>query len=221
MVIRFVNNSKNMEMKFKKSIKPILLRVCAILVFVFSLLNSNYGQTVSKKALIVIDIQENLVNPNSKIHIDTSGVNLFFLNLNRSITKFSNNNDLVIYIVNEWSNPIMNWTTGNVCKKGGIGVGLDKRLILVNNNIYSKSKTNALSNKDLLKYLRDNNISEVYVMGLLAEGCVKATVKGLIKENFNVIVIEDALGSKNNTNKFKVIEYFNKSHIKTIKTKEV
>ena len=115
----------------------------------------------------------------------------------------------------------MNWITGNVCKKGGIGVGLDKRLILVNDKIYSKSKSNALTNKDLLKCLRDNNISEVNVMGLLAEGCVKATVQGLIKENFNVIVIEDALGSKSNTNKSRVINYFHKNNIKTIKTKEI
>jgi nicotinamidase-related amidase len=94
-------------------------------------------------------------------------------------------------------------------------------LVLVNDKIYSKSKSNALTNKDLLKYLKDNKVSDVYVMGLLAEGCVKATVKGLIEEKFKVTVVEDALGSKNETNKSKVINYLHKNDIKTIRTNEI
>jgi nicotinamidase-related amidase len=179
-----------------------------------------FGQVVDRKALLVIDIQENLVNPNSKIHIDTSGIDLFFHNLNKSISQFDDNKDLIIYVVNEWTSPFMNWATGNVCKKGGAGVGIDKRLLIVNDRIYSKSKSNALTNKDLLKNLRDNKITDVYVMGLLAEGCVKATVKGLRKEKFNALVIEDALGSKNITIKTKVIDDFHENGIKTIRAQE-
>ncbi len=181
----------------------------------------NYKVAVNRKALLVIDIQENLVNPDSKFHIGTAEIDLFFQNLNESIVKFNDNNDLVIYVVNEWTNPFINLVTSNTCKKGGPGVGLDKKLVIVNDSIYSKSKPNSLSNKDLLKYLKDNNITDVFVMGLLAEGCVKATVKGLIKEKFNAVVIEDALGSKNEMNKSKVINYLHKNNIKTIKTKEV
>ncbi|MDD4374463.1 MAG: cysteine hydrolase [Bacteroidales bacterium] len=208
-------------MKFIKSDMPVLLISCIILLFIVISLNDSYGQTADNKALIVIDIQENLVNQNSKIHIDTSGIDLFFQNLNTSITQFDNNKDLVVYVVNEWTDPFKNLFTGNACKKGGIGVGLDKRLLLVNDKIYSKSKPNALKNKDLLNHLRDNNISEVYVMGLLAEGCVKATIQGLIKENFNVIVIEDALGSKSSNKKSKVLDYLHKNNIKTIKTIDI
>jgi nicotinamidase-related amidase len=198
-----------------------LFKICIMIIHsVFSFITI-YGQTTGRKALIVIDIQENLVNPNSKIHIDTTGIDIFFQNLNKAISKFNDDNDLVIYVVNEWTNPIKNWATGNVCKKGGKGVGLDKRMNLVNNRIYSKSKPNALTNKDLLNYLNENKITEVYVMGLLAEGCVKATAKGLKKEKFNVIVIDDALGSKSNSNKIKVIDYLRKNNIRTIKTNQI
>jgi nicotinamidase/pyrazinamidase len=183
--------------------------------------NLNNGETVGRKALMVIDIQENLVNPDSKFHIDTTGIDFLFANLNESIVKFNDNKDLVLYVVNEWTNPLLNLVTRNTCKKGGAGVGLDKRLILVNDTVYSKSKPNSLTNKDLLKCLRENEIENVYVMGLLAEECVKATIKGLIKEQFNVIVIEDALGSKSNRNKNKVIDYLHENDIKTIKTKEL
>ena len=209
-----------MESKFNLSINNGLLKICIMSIFIVISSSMNFGQTIDRKAILVIDIQENLVNPNSKIHIDTLGIDLFFRNLNKTISQFNDNKDLVIYVVNEWTNPFMNWATGNVCKKGSDGVGLDKRLVLVNNKIYSKSKSNALTNKDLLKDLRDNKITDVYIMGLLAEGCVKATVKGLRKEKFNVIVIEDALGSKSIANKIKVIDYLHENGIKTIRTQE-
>ncbi len=197
-----------------KKITKIFL--CFTLLSSFSAL----GQTLDKKALLVIDIQENLVNPNSKIHMDTSGIDLFFRHVNSSITRFNEHQDIVVYVVNEWTNPMMNWITGNVCKKGGIGVGLDKRLIVVNDLIFSKSKSNALSNKALLKYLKDQKITEVFVTGLLAEGCVKATVQGLIKDKFEVFVIQDALGSKSQINKTKTIDFFRENEINMIVTKQ-
>jgi len=168
-----------------------------------------------------MDVQENLVNPNSRIHIDTTGINLFLGNINNTISKFRNNGDEVIYIVNEWTNPIQNWMTGNVCKKGGFGVGFDKRLLVINDNIYPKTEPNALSNKELLKHLKENDITEIYIVGLLAEGCVKATVKGLIMEKINVVVFDDALGSKNKNNKNAVLQYFSKHNIRTINTNEL
>lgn len=209
-----------MESKFNLRINNRLLRLCVVLMFIVVSPSLTFGQTIDRKAILVIDIQENLVNPNSKIHIDTLGIDLLFSNLNKTISQFNDNKDLVIYVVTEWTSPFMNWATGNVCKKGGAGVGIDKRLLVVNDKIYSKSKSNALTNNDLLQHLRDNKITDVYVMGLLAEGCVKATVKGLRDEKFNVIVIEDALGSKSITNKAKVIDYLHENGIKTIRTQE-
>ena len=78
-----------------------------------------------------------------------------------------------------------------------------------------------MTNKELLKYLQDNNYSEIFVAGLLAEGCVKATVKGLKSEKMNVMVVDDALGSKSKKNKQKVIHYFNKKGIKMISAKDL
>lgn len=91
----------------------------------------------------------------------------------------------------------------------------------MNNLIFSKSKSNALSNPNLLQCLKDHQVSEVYVMGLLAEGCVKATVVGLRKEKFNAIVVEDALGSKNAKQKTRVLNYLHKNNIRTVKTKQI
>ncbi len=204
-----------------KFIKAGILK-CNIIALILAISTiESYCQDSKRKALFVMDIQENLVNPDSRIHIDTSGINLFFGNINNTISMFRNNGDEVIYIVNEWTNPIQNWMTGNVCKKGSLGVGFDKRLLVINDNIYPKTAPNALSNKELLKHLKENNITEIYIVGLLAEGCVKATVKGLRNENINVVVFDDALGSKNQKNKNAVLQFFNKHNIRTIITNEL
>jgi len=161
-----------------------------------------------KKALLVIDVQENLLNSNSKIHMDPTAIPSFIQNLNKSIEFFEENNMPVIYVVNEWTNPILNLLTGNVCKKGAKGTGIDKRVRLVNDTVYRKSKMNALTNKDLLQFLEENSISELYIAGLFAEACIKGTVNGGIKNDYNVIIIEDAVGSRSASKKSRSVNFY-------------
>ncbi len=182
---------------------------------------ATYGQMQDKRLLMVIDMQENLINPQSKLHIDTCGIDSFFINVNSTISKFKQKGNSIVYILNEWTNPVQNWMTGNVCKKGGAGVGFDKRLLIAGAMIFHKAKPNSLSNKDLLKFINKNNITEVYIVGLMAEHCVKATAKGLKSEKLKVAVVEDALGSKSPKHKLRTIAYFKRNNIKILKEKEL
>jgi nicotinamidase-related amidase len=200
--------------------KNIILPICLGLFYLVSV-QSTEGQTPTKKALFVIDMQENLLNPSSSMHIDTSGIQTFFKHVNDAIITCKNRGDEVIYIVNEWTNPFENLFTGNVCKKGGHGVGLDHRLLKVNDHIYAKSHPSSLSNKDLLKLIRNSYINEITVVGLMAEGCVKATAKDLKSKKFNVIEVEDALGSQSEVKKNKAIRFLHDNNIKTIQTNEI
>ena len=161
-----------------------------------------------EKALLVIDIQENLVNPASRMHIDISNIDQFFNNVNHTIDSFENSGLPVLYITNEWSNFLLNWITGNACKKGGKGVGPDSRLRRVNMNVYRKSTSSALHNTQLLKDLQDWKVSELVLVGLFAEHCVKATMMDALKNDFKVTVITDALGSKNKRNLRRSLEYY-------------
>jgi nicotinamidase-related amidase len=179
------------------------------------------GQDTGRKALLVIDVQENLLNPGSKIHIDTTDIDSFLSNLNKSVRTFKSNNLEVIYVVNEWTNPVKNWLTGNVCKKGGEGTCMDKRIELVSDRTFSKSKPDALSDIELLEFLKNKSITDLYIAGLLAEGCVKGTVNGAIEENFRVTVIEDALGSKSMKKKANSITIFKRNGVRIIKTREL
>jgi nicotinamidase/pyrazinamidase len=162
----------------------------------------------SKEALLVIDIQENLLNPASKLHIDSTSVESLCMNVNEAIEKFRNNDLPVIYITNEWNNPLLNMVTGNVCKKGALGTNIDKRIIRVNDRIYKKSRSSAFTNDSLLHYLKTNNITHITLCGLFAEACVKQTMINGIKQGFRISVLQDAIGSKNNIKKSKSIAFY-------------
>ncbi len=193
-------------------------------VFILLVLQANINIAKAQKnnsALLVIDLQQNFLDSESKLHIDTTHLNVFLANVNQAIEHMHNKGGTVFYVVNEWVSPIKNMVTGNVCKKGAEGVGIDSRIKRITPEVYTKSKGNALSNVDLLMDLKANKINDVYVVGLFAEGCVKATVKGLLQEEFNPIVIEDALGSKNEEKRMKIVEAFKEDGVKVIRVKEL
>jgi nicotinamidase-related amidase len=184
----------------------------------FAVIKINWIMTTKtfEKALLVIDIQENLVKPDSRMHIDVTNINQFFKNVNRTIDLFEKSGFPVLYITNEWSNFLLNWITGNVCKKGGKGVGLDSRLMRVNMKLYRKSTKSALLNTELLKDLQDWKVSEVFLVGLFAEHCVKATMMDALKEDFRVTVVTDGLGSKNEKNLRRSVEYFRSKKVSLV-----
>ena len=175
-----------------------------------------FTEMLNKKALLVIDVQENLLKSDSKVHMDPTAVPSFIQNLNKSIAFFEENNLPVIYVVNEWTNPILNLLTGNVCKKGSKGTGIDKRVHLASDTVYRKSKMNALTNKELLHFLEENSISQLYIAGLFAEACIKETVKGGIKNDYKVIIIEDAIGSRTISKKSRSVSFYKHKGISVI-----
>lgn len=180
-----------------------------------------FAQRQNKKALLVIDVQENLLKTTSKMHADPGTILPFLYNLNKSISVFNAKNYPVIYTINEWTNPLVNALTGNVCKKGGEGTGIDKRVSLVSDHIYYKSKMNALTNKALLEYLHSEGITELYITGLFAEACVRATQKNATLGNFKVIIVEDAVGSRSANKKRKAMENCQKNGAKLVKAVEL
>ena len=84
------------------------MKLLAGILFCLIFVQFSIAQQQNANALFVMDIQENLVNPASKLHIDTSGINLFFENTNLVIEKFHSQNIPIFYIVNEWTNPFQN-----------------------------------------------------------------------------------------------------------------
>jgi nicotinamidase/pyrazinamidase len=171
-----------------------------------------HAQT-SKKALLVIDLQENLLNPGSRMHVDPSGIEPLCNHVNQMIKQYDDRGWPVLYVVNLWTNPIKNWLTGDVVKKGAPGTGIDPRIERVNSVIYTKSVGDALSNKDLIQFLKDEGIQELTVTGAFSDACIKKTTQSGLQKGFRMTIIEDAIGARNTRAQEKAIQYFRRNGV--------
>ena len=91
---------------------------------------------------------------------------------------------------------------GNFFRKGAAvagspGAQLDARIVGADTAQWIvKARASAFANTELDATLRSHNISELYVLGVFAEGCVGATVVDATRRGYQVHVIADAVASR-------------------------
>lgn len=105
---------------------------------------------MQKKALVIIDIQNDI----TKHYKDVIG------NINRAIDWAVANEIPVVYFRHE------NLSAGTrTFKPGTRGFELAPELNIVSDNIFTKSKGNALSSEAFSAFIRENEIDEFYIAG--------------------------------------------------------
>ena len=135
---------------------------------------------MSNRALVVIDIQNDITKHYRNI-ID---------NLNAAIDWATENDMAVIYIKHN------NLSAGTrTFKPGTKGEELAPELKVVSDNIFVKTKANALTSEAFSGFIRENGIDEFYITGADATGCVKSTCFNMAKAGFRVHVISDCVTS--------------------------
>lgn len=132
------------------------------------------------KALIVIDIQNDI----TKHYKNIIG------NINAAI-KWAVDNDIhVVYIKHN------NLSEGTRTFKAGTrGEDLVSELSIVSNNIFLKTKGNALTSEPFASFITENKIDEFFVTGADAVACVKSTCFNMAKDGYKVHVISDCVTS--------------------------
>ena len=187
-----------------------MIRFSSLIPLLFLLAQSGFS---SGAALLVIDMQKGLLDATSSIHVQGAMIPGLLKSANDNITMAHQKNIPVVYIRNEWANYFENLFTGNVCKKGSKSAELDSRLVIADSPIFSKSVGDAFSNKLLCKFIEGSGIDTLYIVGIMAEGCVHATGKGGMARNLKVIMLQDAIGSTSSTKKASMIETYSKEHM--------
>jgi len=138
------------------------------------------GYTMQKKALVIVDIQ-NDITKNYKEIIE---------NINTAIDWAFNNDIHVVYIRHE------NLSAGTrTFKHNTIGAELVSDMKIVSNHVFTKYKGNALSSEEFIDFISQNEISDFYLAGADAAVCVKSTCYNLRKANYGVNVLEDCITS--------------------------
>jgi len=104
----------------------------------------------------------------------------------------------VIFIKNEYrkADRIGNFFRKSAAIEGSIGAEIDRRIrVPAAATILPKSNPDAFTNLKLAEILKDAGIQDLVILGLMAEGCVRATVKSGIRKGFSVTVISDGVAS--------------------------
>ncbi len=105
---------------------------------------------------------------------------------------------LSVFIVSKFppSARIANFFRKNAAVVGSPGANIDERILRLGSiEVFEKSKSSAFSNPDIADYLKNRGVKDLYVLGVFAEGCVRATALDAIKIGFHVLVIEKAVAT--------------------------
>lgn len=75
-------------------------------------------------------------------------------------------------------------------------VVVDRRVRLVNGNVFEKNRTDALSSRSLEAWLEERGVGEVILAGVDAAYCVSMTARGALSRGYAVTVAADAVASR-------------------------
>ena len=135
---------------------------------------------MNNKALVVIDIQNDITKHYRDI-ID---------NINAAIEWAMEEGMQVVYIKHN------NITAATrTFKPGTKGEELVPEMKVVSDNIFVKTKSNALTSEAFSAFIAANGINEFYIAGADATGCVKSTCFNMTKVGFTVHVLSDCVTS--------------------------
>ena len=148
---------------------------------------------MQNKALVVIDIQNDI----------TKNYREIIENVNRAIDWATAHDIQVVYIRHE------NLSDGTrTFKPGTRGAELVPDMKIVSENIFTKSKGNALTSEAFAEFIRANGISEFYLAGADATACVKATSYNMRLSQYTVHVLKDCITSYDKRKIDEMLRYY-------------
>ena len=128
--------------------------------------------------LLVIDLQNEFINENT-------------LSAEEEIKKLVNSDkyDRVLFtrFINDENNP----TFKKLNYKGCINDQSKEICIDTNENKVFDKRTYSAYNQELIDYISNNNIKNIYLCGIDIECCVLVTALNLFENNYNVFILKD------------------------------
>ena len=148
---------------------------------------------MKNQALVVIDIQNDI----TKNYREIIG------NINQAIGWAADNDIHVVYIKHN------NLSAGTrTFKPDTHGAELVSDMDIVSNNIFTKSKGNALTSEAFADFIEKNEISEFFIAGADAIACVKSTCYNMAKSGYTVHVLSDCITSYDKRKIAEMLQYY-------------
>ncbi len=153
-----------------------------------------------KKALLVIDMQNICVGEKHASYFAYDNESLI-----REVNKVidANAENMVVYIKNVMKKNFINKFAPFQAYEGSEEIELVEGLHIVSKHVYKKYRGDAFSNPVLDELLREHDIECVEMVGVDGGGCVALTALGAVKNGYQVIINETAIGTMFEKNKEK------------------
>ena len=152
-----------------------------------------------RSAVLLIDLQIDFLDSrNGKFPVDPEGALRVVTAANEILAGRILPGALPIVVVNQF--PESAWL-GNLLRRGAAlegspGARLDPRIDASPKiRVFSTTESDAFSNPELEPYLRREGIGELWIVGVMSEGCVRATALAAHKLGFNVAVAESGIAT--------------------------
>ena len=148
---------------------------------------------MQKKALVIIDIQNDI----------TKNYREIIENIKRAIDWAVEHEIIVVYIKHN------NLSDGTrTFKPDTHGAELVPEMKVLSENIFTKSKGNALTCEAFADFVAKNEITDFYIAGADAIACVKSTCFNMSKSGYGVTVLTDCITSYDKKKIDEMLKYY-------------
>ena len=135
---------------------------------------------MKNSALVIIDLQNDI----------TKNYRDIIEKVNDAIEWASQREIWVVYIQHN------NLSAGTrTFKPGTHGAEPVPEMQVISDHIFTKSKSNALTNEEFAAFIREHGITEFYIAGADAAACIKSTCYNMTKSGYTVHVLSDCITS--------------------------
>lgn len=158
--------------------KRIIGLVLTLLMFQYSANSRQKADDNIKTALLIVDIQNFYFPGDGPGLVNAEPASL---NAKEILEVFRENNQLVVHIRH----------------KADKGFEINKNVEPVSNEkVIAKEEVNSFQKTDLLKYLKNNKINRLVIIGMQTQMCVEAAIRAGHDFGFECIVIHDACATR-------------------------
>lgn len=128
---------------------------------------------------------------------------------------------LPVLIVNQFprSARVANFFRHGAAIEGTAGAAIDDKVRApAAVKVFPKRRPSAFTNPDFLAYLTANSIARLYVLGVFAEGCVRATAIDGVKRGFRVVVPTEAIGTNSEFKRWLALRAMRRGGVELVPT---
>lgn len=150
-------------------------------------------------AVLLLDLQFDFLDERGKMPVTRHAADAVICAANAILAGQALQGALPVLIVNRFppTERVANLFRRGAAVEGSAGAELDARVGPVHGvPVFAKRQASAFSNPELAAFLRGRGVDRVFVCGVMAEACVRATVASARRNGFHAYVLEDAIATR-------------------------